>query len=133
MRAECTFEVLNFEPMEYDSPIATGVAIGFASMDKVFHGEIAGRSRTQFTSAFDAETQTGTYVAMESFEGSVNGRSGCFNFAHMASTDGASRSHFQLVIVPASGTGDLAGISGTGDLVVDDDGTHRIVLDYDFG
>jgi hypothetical protein len=131
MRAECTFEVLSFEPTEYESPIATGVAIGFAYMDKVFHGELSGRSRTQFTSAFDATTQTGTYLAMESFEGAVNGRSGSFNFAHMASTDGTERSDFQLVIVPSSGTGELIGISGRGDLLIDQDGTHRIALDYE--
>jgi hypothetical protein len=130
MRAHGTFEVASFEPTRYESPVTTGVAVGFAYTDKVFHGGIAGRSRTQFTSAFDAATQTGTYVAMESFEGSIDGRAGSFNFAHMASTDGSSRFHFQLVVVPSSGTGELTGISGTGDVVIDDDGTHRITLDY---
>jgi hypothetical protein len=33
----------------------------------------------------------------------------------------------------ASGTGGLASISGTGDLVIDADGTHRIWLDYELG
>ncbi len=34
-------------------------------------------------------------------------------------------------MVPASGTGALAGITGTGGLRIDDDGTHRVWLDYD--
>ena len=32
-----------------------------------------------------------------------------------------------------SGTGALAGISGTGDLAIDADGTHRIWRDYELG
>ena len=129
MRAECTFNVATFEPTEYASPIVTGLSVGFAFMDKTFEGDLQGRSRTQFTSAYDADSGTGTYLAMESFEGTLHGRSGSFNFAHMASTDGTTRSHFQLVVVPGSGTGELEGISGTGDLVVDD--LHRITLDYE--
>ncbi len=45
----------------------------------------------------------------------------------MAAT--ARREYF--AIVPSSGTGQLAGISGTGGLVIDADGTHRIWLDYE--
>ncbi len=37
-----------------------------------------------------------------------------------------------FLVVPHSGTGQLTGIRGTGSLVIDDDGTHRINLDYNF-
>ena len=40
-------------------------------MEKHFEGEIAGRSATLFTAAFDQASGVGTYVAMESFEGKV--------------------------------------------------------------
>ena len=98
-----------------------------------FEGEIAGRAATVFTSAYDQEAGVGTYVAMESFEGSVGGRSGAFNFVHSASTTGSDRSAELLRIVPASGTGELAGITGTGGIAVEADGTHRIWLDYELG
>ncbi|MFC9788570.1 DUF3224 domain-containing protein [Rhodococcus sp. NPDC127528] len=133
MQVNSTFAVTSFEPTEYTSPIRTGLEVGHTYMTKSYSGEVEGQSRTQFTSAFSQETGTGTYVAMESFEGTVAGRRGAFNFAHMATTDGASRSHHQLVIVPTSGTGELAGITGTGELVVDGDGTHRLQLDVEFG
>jgi|SRR3954454_15570675 hypothetical protein len=58
-------------------------------------GEISGRSTTIFTSAFD-EAAGGTYVALESFEGSLRGAAGTFNFVHSASTsrpDGRVLSH----------------------------------------
>jgi uncharacterized protein DUF3224 len=69
---------------------------------------------------------------MESFEGRLDEREGAFNFAHSATTQGDGRDAEYLVIVPASGTGALAGIHGTGGLTLDADGTHRIWFDYDF-
>ncbi len=100
-------------------------------MEKKYAGEIVGRSATLFTSAFDPERGVGTYVAMESFEGTVDGRSGAFNFVHSATTRGTNREGEFFSIVPSSGTGELAGIAGAGGMVVDTDGTHRIWFDYE--
>ena len=121
-------------PVEFDGTPApaTGVSVGVATMEKHYSGAIEGRSATLFTSAFDHSAGVGTYVAMESFEGSLNGVAGTFNFAHSATTSGASdRSNEFFVIVPSSGTGSLAGISGDGALTIDLDGTHRISFEYE--
>jgi hypothetical protein len=131
MRAESTFAVTTFEPTDYVSPITTGSPVGFAFMDKQFDGDVQGRARTQFTSAFDPQTGVGTYVAMESFEGTLGGRRGAFNLAHSATTTGTDRLHPLVVIVPGSGTGELEGLAGTGEIAVDADGTHRLTLDYE--
>ena len=135
MRADGTFSVTAFVPtgLKPEPAIVTGLPVGVATLEKHFEGEVAGRSATLFTAAYDQESGVGTYVAMESFEGSLNGRSGAFNFVHSATTSGSDRSAEFFTIVPASGTGDLAGISGTGGLAVDADGTHRIRLDYELG
>ena len=135
MRANGTFSVKAFNPtsLTVEPAIATGLPVGVATMEKHFEGDIAGRSATLFTAAFDQAAGVGTYVAMESFEGTVNGRQGAFNFVHSATTTGTDRSSAYFAIVPSSGTGELAGISGTGDLVIDADGTHRIWLDYELG
>ncbi|GAA1416468.1 hypothetical protein GCM10009601_08490 [Streptomyces thermospinosisporus] len=133
MRASGTFTVQSFVPADVkaDPAVTTALPVTVATMEKRFEGEIAGRAATVFTSAYDQEAGVGTYVAMESFEGSVGGRSGAFNFVHSASTSGSDRSAEFLRIVPASGTGELAGITGTGGIAVDADGTHRIWLDYE--
>jgi hypothetical protein len=133
MRASGTFKVVDFTPAPVPSPkIETAVSVGVAVMDKQFEGEVAGRAATLFTSAFDQPTNTGTYIAMESFEGTLHGRTGTFNFAHSATMSGGTRQgEFFVVIVPGSGTGELAGITGTGGIAIDPDGTHRIWLDYD--
>jgi hypothetical protein len=135
MRANGTFSVKAFNPasVTVEPAITTGLPVGVATMEKHFEGDIAGRSATVFTAAFDQAAGVGTYVAMESFEGTVNGRQGAFNFVHSASTTGTDRLSGYFTIVPSSGTGELAGISGTGDLAVDADGTHRIWLDYELG
>nr|WP_296073751.1 DUF3224 domain-containing protein [uncultured Actinoplanes sp.] len=128
MRATGTFQVAGFTPAAVAAPpIRTGLPVGVATMEKTFDGEVDGRSATLFTAAYDEATGVGTYVAMESFEGSLHGRAGAFNFAHSATTRGADRENDFLVIVPGSGTGALSGITGSGGIGDD----HRIWFDYE--
>jgi hypothetical protein len=133
MRANGTFSVKSFTPTSLapEPAIATALPVGVSTMEKHFEGGIAGRSATLFTAAFDPATGVGTYVAMESFAGSVDGKDGAFNFVHSASTSGSDQSAEFFAIVASSGTGQLAGITGTGGMGIDPDGTHRIWLDYE--
>jgi hypothetical protein len=103
MRAEGRFTVASFDPVAVEPAfaVATATAVGMST------------------------------IAMESFEGSVSGTTGTFNFAHTATTTGTDRTNDLLVIVPSSGTGALAGISGASGMAIDADGTHRIWFDYD--
>jgi len=136
MRAQGTFTVASFEPATLQpapQPIATGLPLGVAVMEKRFAGEVEGRSATVFTSAFDPEAGVGSYVALETFEGSLNGVAGAFNFTHAATTTGADRAAEHFTIVPSSGTGGLAGIRRGGGLSVDADGTHAIWFEYELG
>ncbi|MFI7578735.1 DUF3224 domain-containing protein [Micromonospora sp. NPDC049497] len=135
MRAAGTFTVKAFVPTELvpEPAVATGLPVGVSTMEKRFEGEVVGRSATVFTSAYDQTAGVGTYVAMESFEGSLHGKSGAFNFVHSAATSGSDRTAEFFAIVPSSGTGELARISGTGGVAVDADGNHRIWFDYEIG
>ena len=135
MRATGEFRVESFNAVPLETPgpeIATALPVGVATMEKRYEGDISGRSTTNFTAAFDQSSGVGTYVAMESFEGALNGAAGTFNFAHAASTSGTDRTHEHFLILPSSGTGDLASIRGSGGLAVDADGTHRVWFDYEF-
>ena len=131
MRASGTFTVADFTPTPVPGQqVQTAIPVGIATMDKRFEGDVSGRATTLFTSAFDDSTGAGTYVAMESFDGTVHARAGTFNFAHSTPTVGDSPQD-EFVIVPGSGTKDLIGITGTGGIRVDDDGTHHIWFDYE--
>src|SRR5687767_6227017 len=114
MKATGTFSVAAFVPTDLvpDPPIATALPVGIVTMEKV-------------------STGAGTYIAMESFEGTLGGKTGAFNFVHSATTGGTDRTNEFFLIVPNSGTGELAGITGTGGLSVDTEGGHHIWLDYD--
>ena len=107
--------------------VGTGLPTGVVTMEKRFRGEVDGRAATIFTAAFDQASGVGTYVAMESFEGSLNGTSGSFNFIHTASTTGSDRTDEHFAIVPSSGTGGLAEIKGTGGIGTD----HTIWFEYE--
>src|SRR3954462_11526935 len=102
MRAESTFTVAGFTPTDVkpDPAIETALPVGVALMGKTYQGGIEGRSATIFTSAYDPAAGAGTYVALESFEGSVDGRSGAFNYVHSATTSGEDRSHEFFLLVP---------------------------------
>jgi hypothetical protein len=64
------------------------------------------------------------------FEGALDDRPGGFAYVHSATTTGSDRRYELFVIVPGSGVGDLAGISGGGGMAVDEDDTHRVWFDY---
>ncbi len=133
MKASGTFTVSSFVPSELkpEPEVSTALPVGLATIVKVFEGEVAGRSTTLFTAAFDQESGVGTYIAMESFEGALAGREGTFNFVHSAATSGSDRTNEFFTIVPSSGTAALAGISGGGGLAVDEDGTHRVWFEFE--
>lgn len=117
--------------MDWTPEISTALPTGHAHLRKEFSGGVQGTAITQFSYAFD-DAGGGSYMALESFEGSLGELEGAFNFAHSATTTGGSeRSNEFFLIVPGSGTGDLAGISGTGALIIDADGTHRMRFDYE--
>jgi len=135
VRASGTFDVVVFEQTELRATpdLATGLPVGVWTMEKTYAGELTGRSATLLTAAFDRPKGIGTYVAMESFEGSIGGRSGAFNFVHSAATTGTDRTDEFFTIVASSGTGELTGIRGVGGMTIDPDGTHNIWFDYELG
>ena len=133
MLSTSTFTTSDFDVTDYTPDITTALPTGHLRMRKTYAGDVAGRSVTQFTSAFDQDSGVGTYVAMESFEGTVAGRHGAFNFVHAASTSGADRANEYGLIVPGSGTDELAGIEGSVRLTIDADGTHHMEFSHNLG
>lgn len=130
MMSRANFSVTNFASGAVVKEITTALPSGFALISKTYTGAAEGTSITQFASAFDPARGVGTYVALESFEGSLDGRAGSFNFLHSASTAGDEVSNKYGLIVPDSGTGELEGISGTVELTIASDGTHWMAFDH---
>ena len=103
-------------------------AIGRMSIVKQFSGDLLGSSRGQMLAAMSEVKGSAGYVAIERVEGTLHGRTGAMTLQHTGvMTRGAPQ--LTIAVVPDSGTGQWAGISGT--MTIDiADGTHHYVLEY---
>ena len=79
---------------------------------KEFHGDLEAIAHGEMLAASEPLTGAGVYVALDRVTGTLHGRSGSFLMAHrgIRNADGQS---LDIVIVPGTGTGQLAGITGT--------------------
>jgi hypothetical protein len=102
------------------------------SLDKQFHGELEATSRGQMLAASTATSGSAGYVAIEKVTGTLHGRAGSFLLQHNGIMErGAGR--LAIAVIPDSGTGELAGLSGTMNIVIAPDGQHTYELDYTLG
>jgi len=125
--AQGTFEIDRFDA-EKPHDVDGGVTLTRAHITKTFRGDMTGTSETDIIMV---QTQIpAAYAGIERFEGTVQRRSGGFVLQHGA----GSRSGdlwMTWKIVETSGTGDLTGIRGEGQIVVEPDGTHSYTIDYE--
>lgn len=91
---------------------APGDTRGRMTFTKTFHGPLAGTSDGEMLTAGAPAAGSAGYVAMERFDGTLDGRRGSFVMQHSGTMDGG-RQVLAIVIAPGSGTGELAGIAGT--------------------
>ena len=109
-------------------PQPTDSAIGRMSLDKQFHGDLNAVSKGEFLAAMTAVKGSAGYVAMEKVTGSLQGRKGEFVLQHSGTMNRGAQS-LALAVVPDSGTGELAGLSGTMSIEVKD-GKHFYAFEY---
>lgn len=124
-RATGTFDVkvAPLEPVGKDDQ-----TIARYSLDKQFHGALEGTSHGEMLSAGNPASDAGA-VAMEKVTGKLDGRSGAFVLLHDGIMVGGKPQHWTITIVPGSGTGDLQGLAGTMQIIVEA-GKHSYVLEY---
>ncbi len=106
-----------------------GLKLSRNLVHKKFSGDLVGASETQMITAFTSIPGSAGYVAIEHFIGSVDGKSGSFVLQHNG-VMGKGDAQLTVTIVPDSGTGELAGISGTLE-ITNDEGQHSYVLHYE--
>ena len=106
-----------------------GLKLNHNVVRKEFSGDMVGTSEAQMIAAYTGTPGSAGYVAIEHFTGSVGGKSGSFVLQHSGVMNKGD-AQLTVTIVPDSGAGELAGISGT--LEIDnDEGQHSYVLDYE--
>ncbi|HEX2152920.1 MAG TPA: DUF3224 domain-containing protein [Acidimicrobiia bacterium] len=130
MEAHATFELSDQRQLPTADDVASvvGVDLSHSAFTKTFRGELEGSSVTQMLAA--RSPGGAGYVAMERIVGQLGDRVGTFVLLHVGTLDASGEPTGHWTIVPGSGTGELAGISGHAHIGADDD-THRIQLHYE--
>ncbi len=127
MTASGPFDVkMNADP-SYETADG-GIVLGRVSFAKEFHGALDATSVVQMLSAGTAVKGSAGYVAIELVAGRLDGRAGTFVLQH-SGTMYRGEASLTVSVVPDSGTGDLAGLTGTMaiDIVA---GAHSYRFDY---
>jgi hypothetical protein len=124
--ARGVFEV-RLHPLE---PYSTGDSkLGRMSLDKQFHGDLEGMSKGEMLSARTDVKESAGYVAIERITGTLAGKRGSFVLQHSA-TMSRGQPSMSIAVVPDSGTGALAGLTGTM-TIEQHEGRHSYELSYD--
>ena len=117
-----------FDVKVVPQPPGEDAVLGRMSIDKTLHGDLEGTSKGQML-AFRSPVQgSAGYVAMEQVTGTLHGKSGTFVLQHGGiMTRGVGQ--LTVTVVPDSGTGELAGLSGAMEIEIAD-GKHSYRFDY---
>ncbi len=124
--ARGTFEV-RLQPLPMEG-VAGDALLGRMTIDKQFHGDLEGTSQGEMLTAGTATAGSAAYVAVERVTGRLGGKQGTFALHHTGLMNRGQAS-LSIGIVPDSGTGGLAGISGSLSIRVEN-GAHFYTLEY---
>ena len=107
---------------------AEGVSLGRMSLDKRFEGDLVATGAGEMLTALTPHQGSAGYVAIERVTGTLRGRSGSFVFQHSGTMDQGTQ-RLSITVVPGSGTGELAGISGNFKINIAE-GRHLYEFEY---
>jgi hypothetical protein len=103
-------------------------AVGRFSLDKKFNGDLEGTSKGEMLAISSSVAGSAGYVAMEQVTGTVAGRTGTFALQHTG-TMNRGAAQLSVTVVPDSGTGELAGLSGKMEIKITE-GKHFYEFEY---
>ena len=126
MIAKGTFELT----MQADPPYDTvdGVVLTRIRFDKRFSGALEATSVVNMMGARTPIEDSAGYVALERVTGTLDSKRGTFVLQHLGVMSCGAQT-LAVTVVPASGTGDLKGLSGRMEIQIVE-GQHLYTLDY---
>jgi Protein of unknown function (DUF3224) len=107
---------------------AEGAELSRIHISRTSTGDLEGESVAELLIA--KSERGGGYVGHDRISGTLQGNSGGFVFQHtgLMGPEGITNTG---TIVPGTGTGELAGITGEGTMLADEEGNHTLTLDYE--
>lgn len=121
-----TFEVTSWDEQTY-AELEGGGKLTRASVAQAFTGDIDGEGAVEYLMCY-REDGTASVVGLQRIDGRVGDRAGSFVVQSTGSFDGRE-ARGSLLVVPGSGTGELRGLRGEGEMVAG--ATTSIALDYE--
>ena len=123
-----TFRITSWDEKPYDEE--DGLMLTRASVTKTYLGEIQGVATLDYLLVYRPDGSA-YFVGVEHVQGDFAGRSGSFVLLHHGTFDeGVSK--IDLMVAQGSGTGDLAGLRGKGQLEAGQEEDFPLELDYEF-
>lgn len=121
-----------FEVKMLPQPPAEGAPpFGRFVLDKRYHGALDATGSGEMLAATTDVKGSAAYSALERVDGLLEGRRGAFTIQHTGVMDRGVPS-LRITVVPDSGAGDLAGLTGIMEIVIEG-GAHSYVFDYALG
>ena len=100
--------------------------VGRFTLDKAYTGPLTASAVGTMITGMGTVEGSAAYSAIEQVSGELDGKTGTFSLIHRGIMDRGAPS-LEIMVVPDSGTGELAGLSGTMGIRIED-GKHF----YDF-
>lgn len=132
MKATARFDVTGWDETAYGEE-GDGPRLSEALVLKEYRGDLEGEARARVLmcrGSTEGPLQDAGYIASERVSGRLEGREGTFVLQHWGVAAAGSPPRTAGHVVPGSGTGELAGLSGTMEIRVDSEGTHSLELEY---
>jgi uncharacterized protein DUF3224 len=128
-RATATFKIEGWDERRY-AEIEGGRKLTQASVKQAFTGDVEGEGAVEWLMCYRPD-ETADFVGLQRIVGELGGRSGSFVLLQTDGTFDGREATAQVSVVPGSGTGDLTGLSGTGEFSAPRGGEPTIRLDYE--
>ena len=128
--ANATLQISGWDEQEYDDRDGAG-KLSEAKVQQTISGDIEGSTDVRWLMAYTADDRA-EFVGIQVVTGTLGGKEGLFVLRSVGTYDG-SKADGDLTVVDGSGTGDLAGIRGTGSFTAPMGDTASLTLDYELG
>ena len=128
--ARMTLTVQGWDENAYEEREGGG-KLTLADVEQAVTGDLEGSSKARWTMVYTAD-DAAEYVGLQTLTGTLGGKQGSFVLRTVGSFDG-KQAVGDLTVVEGSGTGDLAGITGTGSFTAPMGSEAEMSLEYELG
>ena len=129
MQGSATFTVKSWDEKPY-AEMDGGRKLTRAHVVCTYQGDLEGEGTREYTMAYGADGK-GNYVGIEHVVGRIGAKTGSFVMQHTGTFEGHAVNN-TWVITHDSGTGELQGVTGSGEGPIAGQGPYPIAFHYSF-